>query len=149
MAWKERMPAIEHLTPDPDLHLLLEDGALIRPARWQGHHALFMLPKVPPRLWILSRLKSGFSRFEDRGVLIGDLTFYDEFGAHRLTTHLTSCPAEGWGPQQSPLTRWTNGKALLEFDCPPSSTAVMMSMEICSEGPYRLWPHEEPQSPVT
>ncbi|WP_082872635.1 hypothetical protein [Gluconobacter frateurii] len=141
------MSSIDHLTSDSDLHLVLEDGAIIRPARWQGQHALFMLPEVPPRLWILSRLNSGFNRFEERGVLIGDITFYDGFGAHRLTTHLTSSPAEGWGPQGGPLSRWTNGRALLEFDCPPSSTAVMMSMEVCSTGPYRLCPHEASQPP--
>lgn len=147
LAGKKRMPSIDYLTSDPDLHLVLEDGALIRAARWQGHHALFMLPEIPHHLWIVSRQNSHFSPFEERGVLIGDITFYDQFGAHRLTSHLTSVPGKGWGPREGSLSRWTSGRALLEFDCSPNSTAGILSMEVCSTGPYRLWPHEEPQQP--
>lgn len=145
--WKERMPTTppDRLTPDPDLHLVLEDGVLIRPARWQGTHALFMLSQIPSHLWVLSRLNSQFPWFEQRGVLIGDITFYDEGGTHRLTKHLLS-PKEGWGPGEGHSARWTSGRARLDFDAPHHWGGVILSIEVRSVGPYHLIAPEPPQS---
>ncbi len=132
------MSSFNYLTNDPGLHLACDDGSLIHPARWQGSHALFILSSPTKSFWLLSRRHSQSSPCEERGVLIGDITFYAVRGAHRLTSHLTFPEITGWASSEGDDARWTEGRAHLELEDALRKGTGMLSIEVCSTGPYHL-----------
>lgn len=140
------MSSFDYLTNDPGLHLACDDGYLIHPARWQGSHALFILSTPIRSLWLLSRRHSQSCPSEERGVLIGDITLYAVRGAHRLTSHLTFPESMGWASSEGDDARWTEGRAHLELENVLGKETGMLSVEVCSKGPYHLEQESPPLS---
>ncbi|WP_438381350.1 Hint domain-containing protein [Asaia sp. BMEF1] len=105
---------------DPDLHLVSEEGQIIRPLRSVDDMVIFHVPTE----WNEVRIRSRAARpseaegpfVDDRralGVLIGDIHLWDSHGMTQLDTHLSDDTLDGWNGIEGVTTRWTKGDARL------------------------------------
>ncbi|WP_281701031.1 Hint domain-containing protein [Acetobacter malorum] len=109
------------LTHNPDLHLVLKNGAVIRPIRQDGQNYSFMIPAGVDSVRILSRTSRPSDVVgpfvDDRrylGVAVGAIHFMNGKKQTQITAHLDGTVHEGWHEASSDANYiWTKGNALL------------------------------------
>ncbi|GBR05417.1 Hint domain-containing protein [Asaia siamensis] len=105
---------------DPDLHIVSNEGHVVRPSRSTEDMVIFHVPAEWEEVRIRSRAARPFDAegpfIDDRrslGVLIGDIHLWDSHGATQLDTHLSDASLEGWNNIEAVPMRWTTGDARL------------------------------------
>ncbi|MFS8368481.1 Hint domain-containing protein [Acetobacter oryzifermentans] len=135
--------AKSNLTNDPDLHLVTESGAIIRPIRHDGERYSFMLPANTACVRIVSRASRPADVIgpfvDDRrmmGVAVADVYFVTAKQQTHITAHLQSEKPVGWHATDWTDCAWTNGDAVLPLDELTQSGMGILSLNIRAAGPY-------------
>ena len=135
------------LTEDADLHLVTDTGTVIRKTREANDRVMFMIPANVKSVRIVSRTSRPSDVIgpfvDDRrnlGVLIGDITLFEESRTHRITAHLKTETLEGWSNPEKGNMRWTAGRGLLPLGSRPSNSIAILALQIKAGGPYKLAP---------
>ncbi|WP_086653746.1 Hint domain-containing protein [Acetobacter malorum] len=147
LAARAGAPASAAVTTNPDLHLVTQSGALIRPVSHQGAQYRFMLPPGVSSVRIVShasRPSDAIGPFvDDRralGVAIAGIQLITVDQKHSLTAHLQTEQPSGWygaeAGEAAPV--WTNGNALLPLPALERNAMSMLSLEVLAAGPYLL-----------
>lgn len=132
-------------TAEPGLHLMTDEGAVLRPIRNRGKATFFMVPPNASSVRILSRAARPSEIIgpyvDDRrrlGVLVEDITLWDASGTRILSRHLEADLSKGWHPEETSKikARWTNGDAVLELGPRKGSDVGILSLTILAAGPY-------------
>ncbi|MCP1270264.1 hypothetical protein [Acetobacter cerevisiae] len=123
----ELLPDAATLTTDPDLHLVTEDGAVLRKARTHNGCVVFMVPPHVRAVRLVSRASRPVDTIgpfvDDRrmlGVLIGRMMVQE--GA----------------AETGQAARWTNGHAALALGARQPGALGLLSIEVLAGGPYRV-----------
>lgn len=131
------------VTPHSDIHLVVAQGQIIRPARQMKDSVVFMLPADVTAVRIVTHTSSPSETIgpfvDDRrqlGVLIGQVTLFDGKTNHAVTTHLDQEHLLGWDVQESVPCRWTNGDAILPLPSVRSPGLQILTLQIVAAGPY-------------
>ncbi|MDN7353273.1 Hint domain-containing protein [Acetobacter senegalensis] len=133
------------LLHDPDLRLVTERGATIRPVRHRDEQYSFMLPSGTQSVRILSRASRPTDVIgpfvDDRrqmGVAVGEVSLVTAKGQQTVTTHLQENKPEGWHADMGwNGVAWTNGNALLPLDAQQvEGDMALLSLTIRAAGPY-------------
>lgn len=150
LEWREdtvsakQAPAVPELTNDPDLHLLTEAGAVVRPMRKTAHEYSFMLPPSTRSVRIVSRASRPSDVIgpfvDDRrsmGVAVADVRLACAKKVFEITSHLQTEKPEGWHATDWTDCAWTNGNAELPLgDHLAHGKMGILSMTIRAAGPY-------------
>lgn len=135
------------LTNDADVHLVTENGAIIRKAREQNGKVFFMLPPGVERVWLASRTSRPADTIgpfvDDRrqlGVLVSNISLQEGVGAARqLETIMQDADLQGWhGVDAGHSMRWTAGRAEIPLSGRKPGALAMLSVRIVAAGPYVL-----------
>ena len=135
------------LTNDSDVHLVTENGAIIRKAREQNGKVFFMLPPGVERVWLASRTSRPADTIgpfvDDRrqlGVLVSNMSLQEGVGAARqLETIMQDADLQGWhGVDAGHSMRWTAGRAEIPLSGRKPGALAMLSVRIVAAGPYVL-----------
>ncbi|MCP1203676.1 Hint domain-containing protein [Acetobacter oryzoeni] len=131
------------LTEDPNLHLVTQAGAVIRPVRQEDQRYSFMLPANTQSVRIVShasRPADVIGPFVDdrrqMGVAVADVYFITAKKLHPVTTHLQADKPEGWYDTDWTDCAWTNGNAVLPLGDFTKGNMGLLSMTIRAKGPY-------------
>ncbi|MGF1276562.1 Hint domain-containing protein [Acetobacter pasteurianus] len=131
------------LTEDPNLHLVTQAGAVIRPVRQDGQRYSFMLPANTQFVRIVShasRPADVIGPFVDdrrqMGVAVADMYFTTAQKLHPITAHLQADKPEGWHDTDWTDCAWTNGNAVLPLGDLTKGNMGLLSMTIRAKGPY-------------
>ncbi|MBF0875892.1 Hint domain-containing protein [Gluconobacter cerevisiae] len=123
------------------IHLVLEDGTTLYPIRTSGEHFVFMLPEGCQSVRILSQAARPADRIgpfvDDRrmlGVLVGDVTVWNDEQTQHLSNHLSDPYADGWWSIESSHARWTAGNARLDLGRTLMTSGGILSLHILSHG---------------
>ncbi|WP_025885673.1 Hint domain-containing protein [Asaia prunellae] len=148
------------ITPNPDLHLALDNHRKIRPARIKDGQYIFFVPHDVERFWIVSNIfipsQSYGPWYDDRrelGVLVGKISLYSSTGQINYTEHLKNQEIDGWHAIETKTHRWTNGHARLDIgpDFPDErimDAVMVISIEVIATGTYFTLPaHPEHSLP--
>lgn len=133
-------------TTDPDLHLITQTGAVIRPMRKTAHHYSFMLPPNTESVRIVSRSSRPSDVIgpfvDDRrymGVAVADVQLQCAKQQFDITSHLQDEKPSGWHDTDWTDCAWTNGNAELPLgDHLTHGKMGILSMNIRAAGPYLL-----------
>ncbi|GAL98877.1 hypothetical protein AA0312_2064 [Acetobacter tropicalis NRIC 0312] len=133
-------------TTDPDLHLITQTGAVIRPMRKTAHHYSFMLPPNTESVRIVSRSTRPSDVIgpfvDDRrymGVAVADVQLQCAKQQFDITSHLQDEKPAGWHDTDWTDCAWTNGNAELPLgDHLTHGKMGILSMTIRAAGPYLL-----------
>ncbi|PHY95348.1 hypothetical protein CSR02_01360 [Acetobacter pomorum] len=133
-------------TTDPDLHLITQTGAVIRPMRKTAHHYSFMLPPNTESVQIVSRSSRPSDVIgpfvNDRrymGVAVADVQLQCAKQQFDITSHLQDEKPSGWHDTDWTDCAWTNGNAELPLgDHLTHGKMGILSMTIRAAGPYLL-----------
>ncbi|OAG75153.1 outer membrane protein/adhesin/invasin TibA autotransporter [Acetobacter malorum] len=131
------------LTEASDLHLETDAGFIIRPIRQVNNKVMFMVPGKVQSV----RLVSNASRpcdvvgpfVDDRrnfGILIGEITLFENHRTTNLTAHLEDSLLPGWHDQEVETVRWTDGYAILPLQERDSAGISILSVQVHAAGPY-------------
>ncbi len=136
----------QKLTSSPDLHLITDKGETLYP---YGLHTnkdsyAFMLPENVKYVFIVSnndRPNDVIGPYiDDRrslGVLIQNITLFDDHRAYPITTHLDEKNLKGWNNQEPIPCRWTNGYALLPLNIHSHTKGQrILTLKVIASGPY-------------
>ncbi|MGX7347129.1 Hint domain-containing protein [Acetobacter pasteurianus] len=131
-------------TTDPDLHLVTQTGAVIRPMRKTTHHYSFMLPPNTESVRIISRSSRPSDVIgpfvDDRrymGVAVADVQLQCAKQQFNITSHLQAEKPAGWHEADWTDCAWTNGDAELPLgDHLTHGKMGILSMTIRAAGPY-------------
>ncbi|MGX7345507.1 Hint domain-containing protein [Acetobacter pasteurianus] len=133
------------LTQDPDLHLITESGAVIRPVRHDGPRYSFMLPANIASVRIVSRASRAADVIgpfvDDRrmmGVAVADVCFVTAKHQEAVTAHLQVEKPVGWHATDWVDCAWTNGDAVLPLGDLTQDCMGVLSLNIRSAGPYTV-----------
>ncbi|MCP1203822.1 Hint domain-containing protein [Acetobacter oryzoeni] len=132
------------LTDDPDLHLVTDTGATVRPMRKTAHQYSFMLPPDTQSVRIVSRASRPSDVIgpfvDDRrhmGVAVADVHLLCAKRQFDITSHLQAEKPEGWHETDWTDCAWTNGNAELPLgDHLSHGKMGILSMIIRAAGPY-------------
>nr|WP_256441429.1 Hint domain-containing protein [Acetobacter sp. P5B1] len=131
------------LIVDPDLHLVTESGATIRPIRREGQHYSFMLPANISSVRIVSRASRPADVIgpfvDDRrmmGVAVADVHLVAANKKSLVTSHLQAVKPAGWHATEWTDCAWTNGDAVLPLGGLTQSGMGILSLNIRAAGPY-------------
>lgn len=133
------------LVNDSDLHLVTDQGQVIRNKRVSGKWVTFMVPSTVGSVWInsnRSRLCDVIGPFVDNrhflGVLVGEVMVFADNKNEFLNILREEEELEGWHAKQKQAGRWTTGKALLPIKSKHlvDNSVIYISLQILSEGPY-------------
>ncbi|MGX7346423.1 Hint domain-containing protein [Acetobacter pasteurianus] len=132
------------LTSNPDLHLITETGATIRPMRHSGQQYSFMLPPDTKSVRIVSRASRPADAIgpfvDDRrymGVAVADVRLVCARKSYDITAHLQSEKPTGWYDTDWTDCAWTNGNATLPLGKHLTHGKMgILSMTIRAAGPY-------------
>ena len=145
MAGLESVVADTVLTEDADLHLMTEDGTVIRKMRETNGYAMFMLPQNVHSVRLMSRTSRPSDIVgpfvDDRrqlGVLVGHIALYDAGSTSALSAHLTESELAGWSVQEGKASRWTTGNAEIQIPNRASHSIAMLGVQILSNSSYVL-----------
>lgn len=134
---------VSEVTEDPDLHLIDEDGRIMRKMRVVNRSSIFMLPPDAKRVRIVSRVSRPSDVIgpfhDDRrhlGVLIGGIQIWEADKTRHLADHLHNTSLEGWSNIEDGYQRWTTGSALLDISDRQSDTVCIVAIEVLAGGPY-------------
>lgn len=133
-------------TTDPDLHLITQTDAVIRPMRKTAHHYSFMLPPNTESVRIVSRSSRPSDVIgpfvDDRrymGVAVADVQLQCAKQQFDITSHLQDEKPSGWHDTDWTDCAWTNGNAELPLgDHLTHGKMGILSMTIRAAGPYLL-----------
>lgn len=133
-------------TTDPDLHLITQTGAVIRPMRKTAHHYSFMLPPNTESVRIVSRSSRPSDVIgpfvDDRrymGVAVAEVQLQCAKQQFDITSHLQDEKPSGWHDTDRTDCAWTNGNAELPLgDHLTHGKMGILSMNIRAAGPYLL-----------
>ncbi|PHY94914.1 hypothetical protein CSR02_03680, partial [Acetobacter pomorum] len=140
-----QIPTTVETTTDPDLHLLTNTGAVVRPMRKSAQHYSFMLPPNTTSVHIVSRASRPSDVIgpfvDDRrymGVAVADVRLLCAKQSHDITAHLQAEKPEGWYASANTTPHaWTNGNAMLPLgDHLTEGKMGILSMTIRAAGPY-------------
>ncbi|WP_227004807.1 Hint domain-containing protein [Acetobacter senegalensis] len=135
------------VTNDADVHLVTENGAIIRKAREQNGKVFFMLPPGIDRVWLVSRTSRPADTIgpfvDDRrqlGVLVSNMSLQEGVGAARnLENIMQDADLQGWhGVDAGHSMRWTAGHAEIPLVERTPGALAMLSVQIIAAGPYVL-----------
>lgn len=135
------------VTNDADVHLVTENGAIIRKAREQNGKVFFMLPPGIDRVWLVSRTSRPADTIgpfvDDRrqlGVLVSNMSLQEGVGAARnLENIMQDANLQGWhGVDAGHSMRWTAGHAEIPLVERTPGALAMLSVQIIAAGPYVL-----------
>lgn len=134
------------LTDDPDLHLVTDTGATVRPMRKTAHQYSFMLPPDTQSVRIVSRASRPSDVIgpfvDDRrtmGVAVADVRLLCAKKQFDITSHLQAEKPAGWYDTDWTDCAWTNGNAELPLgDHLAHGKMGILSMTIRAAGPYLL-----------
>ncbi|WP_256940142.1 Hint domain-containing protein [Acetobacter malorum] len=131
------------LIVDPDLHLMTESGATIRPIRREGQRYSFMLPANISSVRIVSRASRPADVVgpfvDDRrmmGVAVADVHLVAANKKSLVTSHLQAVKPAGWHSTEWTDCAWTNGDAVLPLGDLTQSGMGILSLNIRAAGPY-------------
>lgn len=131
------------LTTESGLHLVTEDGRLLRCMRTVRGQALFMVPGSVQAVRLLSRTSRPCDVHgpfvDDRrslGVCVGEAAFQLGGAVVPVTVHKTEASLTGWAELESGAGRWTMGDALLPLPARAPESFGMLSLQILAGGPY-------------
>ena len=139
----EAVVPVAGLSEQHDLHLVTQNGLVIRQARMAGNRVTFMLPAGVETVSLVSRASRPSDTvgpfLDDRrqlGVLIGSISLLDGNVTHEITQHLEEADLSGWYGLETTPCRWTNGAATLKLGSRPAHNFGLLSVEILAAGPY-------------
>ncbi|KXU99668.1 hypothetical protein AD929_15280 [Gluconobacter potus] len=139
----ESHEAAAELTQDADLHLVADNGTVIRQSREAAGRAIFMIPAEVSAVRVVSRTARPSETVgpfvDDRrelGVLVGDVVLYDSRATRSITSHLTEADLDGWQVADDATCRWTAGNGLLTLGERDQDSLALLSIEIRAAGPY-------------
>lgn len=141
----EQLPAVVELTNDPDLHLVTETGAVIRPMRRTSKEYSFMLPPGTQSVHIVSRASRPSDVIgpfvDDRrymGVAIGEVRLFSSKEQFNITSHLSTKKPQGWHADMGwQGAAWTDGNANLPLgDLLKHGKMGILSISVLAAGPY-------------
>ncbi|MFT9331458.1 MAG: Hint domain-containing protein [Acetobacter persici] len=144
------------LTQDPDLHLVTETDAVIRPMRKAAHHYSFMLPPGTQSVRIVSRTSRPADVtgpfVDDRrsmGVAVADIHLFCAKSQHDISAHRQAVKPAGWYPSEGAQCVWTNGDAELPLgDYLKEGKMGILSLQILAAGPYIIRAEETAETQV-
>ncbi len=130
---------------DPNLHLVTQAGAIIRPMRHEGQRYSFMLPANTQSVRIVSRASRPADVIgpfvDDRrqmGVAVADVHFTTAKKLYPITAHLQAEKPEGWHDTDWTDCAWTNGNAVLPLGDFTKGNMGLLSLTVRAAGPYLL-----------
>ncbi|MCX2560731.1 hypothetical protein OQ252_04850 [Acetobacter farinalis] len=130
---------------DPDVHLLSNTGAVIRPMRREGVRYSFMLLARIRYVWIMSRVMRPVDVFgpvvgDQRvlGVFVGNMTFARDKRPVNVRVFLEKIQPEGWYEPSLSGCAWTNGRALLPLEESAQGAMGILSFDVRAGGPYSV-----------
>ncbi|MGD7070226.1 Hint domain-containing protein [Acetobacter sp. AAB5] len=133
------------LIQDPNLHLVTENGAIIRPIRHGGQRYSFMLPANTSAVRIVSRASRPADVIgpfvDDRrmmGVAVADVCFVTAKEQVAVTAHLQSEKPIGWHDTDWTDCAWTNGDAVLPLGDLTRGCMGILALSIRAAGPYTV-----------
>lgn len=132
----QKEPVIE-LTYEDNLHLVIDTGAVIRPARKRNDRIMFMIPTGVKNV----RIVSNTSHFNDVtgpcvddrrhfGVAIGEITIFEGGRSYAITSHLTDKELNGWNTLEWEDMRWTSGNAWLPLGERHYNSVALLAIQI-------------------
>ncbi|MCP9318821.1 Hint domain-containing protein [Acetobacter persici] len=131
------------LTTESGLHLVTEDGRLLRCMRTVRGQALFMVPGSVQAVRLLSRTSRPCDVHgpfvDDRrslGVCVGEAAFQLGGTVVPVTVHKTEASLTGWAELEGGAGRWTMGNALLPLPARAPESFGILSLQILAGGPY-------------
>lgn len=133
------------LTTDPDLHLVTETGAIIRPMRQNAQNYNFMLPSEIKSVRIVSRASRPSDVIgpfvDDRrsmGVAVGEINLLCAKKHYVITSHLQIEKPAGWLADMGwDGVAWTTGNAELPLGHYLSNGEMgILSLSVRAAGPY-------------
>ena len=142
---KEQAPAAPELTNDPDLHLVTETGAVIRPMRRTSQDYSFMLPPGTRSVHVVSRASRPSDVIgpfvDDRrymGVAVGEVRLFCAKEQFDITSHLRTEKPQGWhSDMEWQGAAWTDGNATLPLgDLLKHGKMGILSVSVLAAGPY-------------
>ncbi|WP_255031730.1 Hint domain-containing protein [Acetobacter persici] len=152
LEWRENSASCSHssaaqpeLTTDPDLHLVTETGAIIRPMRQSAQNYNFMLPPETKSVRIVSRASRPSDVIgpfvDDRrfmGVAVGEINLQCAKQHHAITPHLQTEKPAGWQADMGwDGVAWTTGNAELPLgDYLSNGKMGILSLTVRAAGPY-------------
>ncbi|KXV62252.1 hypothetical protein AD949_12615 [Acetobacter orleanensis] len=130
------------LTRDPDLHLVLASGAIVRPIQKYS----FMLPPGTQSVRIVSRASRPSDTIgpfvDDRrmmGVSIGDIRLLCARDQLMITSHLQEEKPAGWYAGDEDGCAWTNGNAELSLEgLLKPGVMGLLYLNVRATGPYLI-----------
>ncbi|WP_336762610.1 Hint domain-containing protein [Asaia sp. VD9] len=132
-------------TDEPDLHLVDQDGHVIRAIRKVNRAYVFMVPATASALRLVSRVARPVDMIgafvDDRrhlGVLVGEIQVWEAGETRQITAHLGEEAVSGWACLAEGAKRWTTGNALLPLATVQTGDAAMLSIEVLAGGPYPI-----------
>ncbi|WP_041247661.1 Hint domain-containing protein [Komagataeibacter medellinensis] len=135
------------MTHDADVHLIADNGAVIRQMRQNRGFSIFMIPPGVRSVSIMSRTSRPCDAIgpyvDDRrqlGVLIGEIRLFEGSVAYTLSSHLDKGVAEGWHASGDGRCRWSNGRAELALGPRHPTLMGLLCLEIIAGGPYADMP---------
>ncbi|WP_238332799.1 Hint domain-containing protein [Acetobacter sp. DmW_136] len=139
-------PNLIEMTNEPDLHLVTQTGAVIRPMRKTAHKYSFMLPPETHSVRIISRASRPSDVIgpfvDDRrymGVAVADVQLQCAKQQFDITSHLQDEKPSGWHDTDWTDCAWTNGNAELSLGNHLTHGKMgILSMTIRAAGPYLL-----------
>ncbi|OUJ06830.1 Hint domain-containing protein [Acetobacter malorum] len=138
-------------TSDPDVRLVTEAGAVVRPLRQDGGVYSFMLPPGTAQVRIVSRTNRPVDVIgpfvDDRrelGVAVGEINLVFASGKQNIVAHLRTEKPEGWyATDANNAAVWTNGNAVLPLEEATKNPMGILVLTLCAAGPYLLTDHDE------
>lgn len=131
------------LTDQTDLHLLTDNGMIIRPLRVAGAKHIFQLPASVQSVVIRSRTARPCDIIgpfhDDRrnlGVLVGQILQFVSGEIVDYDRHLSDCEMSGWHDYAGGASRWTSGDAFLFVADSLGEEHRLVSLELLAGGPY-------------
>ncbi|WP_367160789.1 hypothetical protein ABUE34_06065 [Kozakia baliensis] len=128
------------IVKDSNLHLVTEEGEILRPTRKVEDRVVFTLPAHCRQVRIVSRAARPSDVIgpflDDRrhlGVLLSQVTLRD--AAQTQDIDLGELSTSGWYPLDGGL-RWTNGDALLPVETREFQHSRMLALRVVAGGPY-------------
>ncbi|AOX20770.1 Hint domain-containing protein [Kozakia baliensis] len=128
------------IVEDSNLHLVTEEGEILRPTRKVEDRVVFTLPAHCRQVRIVSRAARPSDVIgpflDDRrhlGVLLSQVTLWD--AAQTQDIDLGGLTTSGWYPLDGGL-RWTNGDALLPLETREFQHSRMLALRVVAGGPY-------------
>ncbi|MCH4091697.1 Hint domain-containing protein [Acetobacter sp.] len=133
------------LTQDPGLHLVTDNGHVIRESRQVDGYTTFRLPAGVKSVRIVSRVSRPCDVvgpfLDDRrlmGVAVVQIKLFDDGKPHVLSSYRQQEILSGWCSVDAGETRWTSGDALLPLEGRVSGVFTQLAIQIVAGGPYAV-----------